>query len=243
MRAGSPRRRPSASLGAVRARDNHLETAHGRRDLIAARTCAPGPAARRRDRPLRPRRMLRRAPGTCASGCTEEERAARAGVARPARGRDRRRRQFRDPAPTPAQDRRQQLHRHHPRPAQRAAQGPLQCDLPGLPCGRRASARATVRRTSRRRRPATPAAAGLRARLARALRGGVEGRASLACCGHPDLATAAALAVAHQQRPAPVVEVVLAERERFPNTKPAAPEHDDQRTQPESMSGPRRSGA
>jgi hypothetical protein len=32
-----------------------------------------------------------------------------------------------------------------------------------------------------------------------------------------------------------VVKVVLAERKRFLNTQPAAPEHDDQRPQPEAM--------
>src|SRR4051812_24523165 len=44
---------------------------------------------------------------------------------------------------------------------------------------------------------------------------------------HADLAPATALAVAHQQRPAPGVEVALAERERFLNAQSAAPEHDD----------------
>ena len=49
---------------------------------------------------------------------------------------------------------------------------------------------------------------------------------------HADLAAPAALAVAHQQRPAPRVEVALAERERLLDAQPAAPEHDDQRPQP-----------
>src|SRR5512133_1086801 len=46
---------------------------------------------------------------------------------------------------------------------------------------------------------------------------------------HPDLAAPAALAVAHHQRPARGVQVALAERERFLNAQPAAPQHDDQR--------------
>jgi hypothetical protein len=52
---------------------------------------------------------------------------------------------------------------------------------------------------------------------------------------HPDLAAPAALAVAHHQRPARGVQVALAERERFLDAQPAAPEHDDQRAQPEAM--------
>ena len=52
---------------------------------------------------------------------------------------------------------------------------------------------------------------------------------------HGDLAAPAALAVAHQQRPAPRVEVALAERQRLLHSQPPAPEHDDQRAQPEAV--------
>jgi hypothetical protein len=45
---------------------------------------------------------------------------------------------------------------------------------------------------------------------------------------HANLAAPAALAVAHQQRPAPRVEVALAERQRLLHSQPPAPEHDDQ---------------
>ena len=45
-----------------------------------------------------------------------------------------------------------------------------------------------------------------------------------------------ALAAAHRQRPAAGIEVALAERERLLDAQPAAPEHDDQRAQPEAMS-------
>jgi hypothetical protein len=45
---------------------------------------------------------------------------------------------------------------------------------------------------------------------------------------HADLAPPAALAVAHEQRAAPWVEVALAERERLLDAQGAAPEHDDQ---------------
>src|SRR5919109_246436 len=37
---------------------------------------------------------------------------------------------------------------------------------------------------------------------------------------HPDLVATAALAVAHQQRPAPMVEVMLGERERLLDAQP-----------------------
>jgi hypothetical protein len=37
--------------------------------------------------------------------------------------------------------------------------------------------------------------------------------------------------VAHEQRPAPRIEVALAQRERLLDTEPGAPEHDDQRPQ------------
>ena len=47
---------------------------------------------------------------------------------------------------------------------------------------------------------------------------------------HPDLAPAAALAVADQDRSAPVVEVVLGERERLLDAQPGAPEDDDHRS-------------
>ena len=57
---------------------------------------------------------------------------------------------------------------------------------------------------------------------------------------HADLAAAAALAVAHEQRPAPRVEVALAERERLLDAQPAAPEHDDQCAEPGSRGGRRR---
>src|ERR687885_2204738 len=49
---------------------------------------------------------------------------------------------------------------------------------------------------------------------------------------HADLAAAAALAAAHEQRAAPRVEVGFAERERFVDAEPGAPEHDDERPQP-----------
>ena len=48
---------------------------------------------------------------------------------------------------------------------------------------------------------------------------------------HPDLAAPAALAVAHEQRAAPRIEVVFAERERLLDAQASAPEHDDQRAQ------------
>jgi hypothetical protein len=54
---------------------------------------------------------------------------------------------------------------------------------------------------------------------------------------HADLAATAALAVAHEQRPASRVEVMLAEREGLLNPDPAAPEHDDQRPHPWRSSG------
>src|SRR3954471_13261658 len=43
---------------------------------------------------------------------------------------------------------------------------------------------------------------------------------------HPDLASAAALAVADQDRSAPVVKVVLGERERFRDAQAGAPQND-----------------
>ena len=52
----------------------------------------------------------------------------------------------------------------------------------------------------------------------------------------PDVAPAPVLAVAHQQRPAPRIEVVLAEGERLLHARPAAPERDDHRAQPPAMS-------
>src|SRR5215212_9576832 len=48
---------------------------------------------------------------------------------------------------------------------------------------------------------------------------------------HADLASAATLALAHEQRPPPQVEVALARRERFLDAEPGAPEHDDHRPQ------------
>jgi hypothetical protein len=41
--------------------------------------------------------------------------------------------------------------------------------------------------------------------------------------------------LAHEQRPTPRIEVALAERERVLNAQPAAPQHDDQCSQPEAM--------
>jgi hypothetical protein len=49
---------------------------------------------------------------------------------------------------------------------------------------------------------------------------------------HADLAGMTALAVAHQQRAAPGIEVALAERQRFGNAQAAAPEHDHQTAEP-----------
>ena len=49
---------------------------------------------------------------------------------------------------------------------------------------------------------------------------------------HPDLATTASLAGAHQHRPAGAVEVSLGEVKRFTDSHPGAPEDDDQRPQP-----------
>jgi hypothetical protein len=45
---------------------------------------------------------------------------------------------------------------------------------------------------------------------------------------HADLAPAATLAAAHEQRPARRIEVTLAQHEHLLNAQPAAPEHDDQ---------------
>jgi hypothetical protein len=49
---------------------------------------------------------------------------------------------------------------------------------------------------------------------------------------HPDLATPAALAIAHEQRPALGVEVRFAERERLRDAQAAAPEDHDQGAEP-----------
>src|SRR3954451_3587820 len=46
---------------------------------------------------------------------------------------------------------------------------------------------------------------------------------------HADLASAAAFATAHEDRPAAAVKIELVETERFLNTQPSAPEDDDQR--------------
>jgi hypothetical protein len=48
---------------------------------------------------------------------------------------------------------------------------------------------------------------------------------------HADLAPTATLALAHEQRPPPCIEVALAQRERLLDAEPGAPEHDDQRPQ------------
>jgi hypothetical protein len=48
---------------------------------------------------------------------------------------------------------------------------------------------------------------------------------------HADLAPTATLALAHEQRPPPRIEVALAQCERLLDAQPAAPEHDDQRPQ------------
>src|SRR5918995_1240729 len=52
---------------------------------------------------------------------------------------------------------------------------------------------------------------------------------------HADLAAAAALAVAHEHRSAPRVEVALGERECLLHAQATAPEHDDQCPQPPAM--------
>ena len=49
---------------------------------------------------------------------------------------------------------------------------------------------------------------------------------------HADLAAATALAVAHEQRPAPAVEIALAERQRLGDAQAAAPEDHDQGAEP-----------
>jgi hypothetical protein len=49
---------------------------------------------------------------------------------------------------------------------------------------------------------------------------------------HPDLAAAAALAAADQDRPAPVIEVVLGERTRLLDAQSGRPKHHDHRSQP-----------
>src|SRR3954469_21361399 len=48
----------------------------------------------------------------------------------------------------------------------------------------------------------------------------------------PELAPATALAVAHQHRSTPVVEVMLGQRERLLDAQPGAPDHDNHRAQP-----------
>jgi hypothetical protein len=53
---------------------------------------------------------------------------------------------------------------------------------------------------------------------------------------HADLAASTALAVTHQQRPPPRVQVAFGQRERLLDAKAAAPEHHDQRAQPPAMS-------
>ena len=60
---------------------------------------------------------------------------------------------------------------------------------------------------------------------------------------HADLAAAAALAAAHEDRAAARVEVELGERERFVDAQPGAPEHDDQRRAARRRAARRRSGA
>ena len=57
---------------------------------------------------------------------------------------------------------------------------------------------------------------------------------------HADLAAAAALAAAHEQRAAAGVEVGLGERERLVDPQPGAPEHDDQAAQPPAVARRRR---
>jgi hypothetical protein len=52
---------------------------------------------------------------------------------------------------------------------------------------------------------------------------------------HADLAAAAALAAANEQRSATVVEVRLVERQRFMDAQARSPQHDDQTTQPATM--------
>jgi hypothetical protein len=55
--------------------------------------------------------------------------------------------------------------------------------------------------------------------------GGEPGTQLLPAPGvHADLAAATALAVAHEQRPAPRVEVALAERQRLGDAQAAAPQ-------------------
>src|SRR5215208_6731308 len=52
---------------------------------------------------------------------------------------------------------------------------------------------------------------------------------------HPDLAAAAALAAADQDRSAPVVKIVLGQRQRFLNAQAGAPKNDDHRSQPPAV--------
>jgi hypothetical protein len=49
---------------------------------------------------------------------------------------------------------------------------------------------------------------------------------------HPDLAAAATLAAADEDRSAPVVKVVLGQRQRFLDAQAGAPKNDDHRSQP-----------
>jgi hypothetical protein len=57
---------------------------------------------------------------------------------------------------------------------------------------------------------------------------------------HADLASAPALAVAHEHRSAPRVEVMLAEQERLLDAQPGTPTNDDDRPQPWRSGGARR---
>src|SRR5215212_1156274 len=52
---------------------------------------------------------------------------------------------------------------------------------------------------------------------------------------HADLASAATLALAHEQRPPPRIEVALAQRERLLDAQPGAAEHDDECAQPSAV--------
>ena len=98
-------------------------------------------------------------------------------------------------------------------------------------------ARAASRRNSadggaRPRSPAGRAVDDAEQRPDRQLGAGVQPRPQLlpAPVVHADLAAAAALAVADQQRSAPLVEIVLGERERLLDAQPGAPQHDDHRS-------------
>jgi hypothetical protein len=52
---------------------------------------------------------------------------------------------------------------------------------------------------------------------------------------HADFAALAALAVAHQQRPTPPIEVALGQRQRFADAQSGTPQHHDYRPQPHGM--------